>query len=200
MELILLEKVNNLGLMGDLVRVKPGYARNYLLPQKKALKNTEENRKYFEDKRVEIEARNLELRNEAQEVSEKIDGQSFIVIRSASETGSLYGSVTKRDIATAATESGLSIDRKQIELNRPFKEIGIYQVKVNLHPEVETSIYINIARTVEEAEAQTDAGEEETGEALVETLQATEEAETDVPEEFEVEQVETSEEEVEEKE
>ncbi|MCY3675185.1 MAG: 50S ribosomal protein L9 [Paracoccaceae bacterium] len=200
MELILLEKVNNLGLMGDLVRVKPGYARNYLLPQKKALKNTEENRKYFEDKRVEIEARNLELRNEAQEVSEKIDGQSFIVIRSASETGSLYGSVTKRDIATAATESGLSIDRKQIELNRPFKEIGIYQVKVNLHPEVETSIYINIARTVEEAEAQTDAGEEETGEALVETLQATEEAETDVPEEVEVEQVETSEEEVEEKE
>ena len=198
MELILLEKVNNLGLMGDLVRVKPGYARNYLLPQKKALKNTEENRKYFEDKRVEIEARNLELRNEAQEVSEKIDGQSFIVIRSASETGSLYGSVTKRDIATAATESGLSIDRKQIELNRPFKEIGIYQVKVNLHPEVETSIYINIARTVEEAEAQTDAGEEETGEALVETLQATEEAE--VPEEVQVEQVETSEEQVEVKE
>lgn len=198
MELILLEKVNNLGLMGDLVRVKPGYARNYLLPQKKALKNTEENRKYFEDKRVEIEARNLELRNEAEAVSEKIDGQSFIVIRSASETGSLYGSVSKRDIATAATESGLSIDRKQIELNRPFKEIGIYEVKVNLHPEVETTIYINIARTVEEAEAQSDAGEEETGEALVETLQATEEAE--VPEEVEVEPVETSEEQVEAKE
>ena len=194
MELILLEKVNNLGLMGDLVRVKPGYARNYLLPQKKALKNTEENRKYFEDKRVEIEARNLELRNEAEAVSEKIDGQSFIVIRSASETGSLYGSVSKRDIATAATESGLSIDRKQIELNRPFKEIGNYEVKVNLHPEVETTIYINIARTVEEAEAQSDAGEEETGEALVETLQATEEAE--VPEEVEVEPVETSEEQV----
>ncbi|MDE2759557.1 MAG: 50S ribosomal protein L9 [Paracoccaceae bacterium] len=194
MELILLEKVNNLGLMGDLVRVKPGYARNYLLPQKKALKNTEENRKYFEDKRVEIEARNLELRNEAEAVSEKIDGQSFIVIRSASETGSLYGSVSKRDIATAATESGLSIDRKQIELNRPFKEIGNYEVKVNLHPEVETTIYINIARTVEEAEAQSDAGEEETGEALVETLQATEEAE--VPVEVEVEPVETSEEQV----
>ncbi|MYG42209.1 MAG: 50S ribosomal protein L9, partial [Rhodobacteraceae bacterium] len=195
MELILLEKVNNLGLMGDLVRVKPGYARNYLLPQKKALKNTEENRKYFEDKRVEIEARNLELRNEAQAVSEKIDGQSFIVIRSASETGSLYGSVSKRDIATAATESGLSIDRKQIELNRPFKEIGIYQVKVNLHPEVETSIYINIARTVEEAEAQVDAGDEETGETLVETLEATEEVEK--AEVVEVEQVETSEEQVE---
>lgn len=198
MELILLEKVNNLGLMGDLVRVKPGYARNYLLPQKKALKNTEENRKYFEDKRVEIEARNLELRNEAQAVSEKIDGQSFIVIRSASETGSLYGSVSKRDIATAATESGLSIDRKQIELNRPFKEIGIYQVKVNLHPEVETSIYINIARTVEEAEAQVDAGDEETGETLVETLEATEEVEK--AEVVEVEQVETSEEQVEAKE
>ena len=198
MELILLEKVNNLGLMGDLVRVKPGYARNYLLPQKKALKNTEENRKYFEDKRVEIEARNLELRNEAQAVSEKIDGQSFIVIRSASETGSLYGSVSKRDIATAATESGLSIDRKQIELNRPFKEIGIYQVKVNLHPEVETSIYINIARTVEEAEAQVDAGDEETGETLVETLEATEEVEK--AEVVEAEQVETSEEQVEAKE
>ncbi|MCY3727294.1 MAG: 50S ribosomal protein L9 [Rhodobacteraceae bacterium] len=198
MELILLEKVNNLGLMGDLVRVKPGYARNYLLPQKKALKNTEENRKYFEDKRVEIEARNLELRNEAEAVSEKIDGQSFIVIRSASETGSLYGSVSKRDIATAATESGLSIDRKQIELNRPFKEIGNYEVKVNLHPEVETTIYINIARTVEEAEAQSDAGEEETGETLVETLEATEEVEK--AEVVEVEQVETSEEQVEAKE
>lgn len=199
MELILLEKVNNLGLMGDLVRVKPGYARNYLLPQKKALKNTEENRKYFEDKRVEIEARNLELRNEAEAVSEKIDGQSFIVIRSASETGSLYGSVSKRDIATAATESGLSIDRKQIELNRPFKEIGIYEVKVNLHPEVETIIYINIARTVEEAEAQSDAGEEETGETTVEALGATEEDEV-VVEEAEVEQAETSEEQVEAKE
>ncbi len=199
MELILLEKVNNLGLMGDLVRVKPGYARNYLLPQKKALKNTEENRRYFEDKRVEIEARNLELRNEAEAVSEKIDGQSFIVIRSASETGSLYGSVSKRDIATAATESGLSIDRKQIELNRPFKEIGIYEVKVNLHPEVETIIYINIARTVEEAEAQSDAGEEETGETTVEALGATEEDEV-VVEEAEVEQAETSEEQVEAKE
>ena len=199
MELILLEKVNNLGLMGDLVRVKPGYARNYLLPQKKALKNTEENRKYFEDKRVEIEARNLELRNEAEAVSEKIDGQSFIVIRSASETGSLYGSVSKRDIATAATESGLSIDRKQIELNRPFKEIGIYEVKVNLHPEVETIIYINIARTIEEAEAQSDAGEEETGETTVEALGANEEDEV-VVEEAEVEQAETSEEQVEAKE
>ncbi len=199
MELILLEKVNNLGLMGDLVRVKPGYARNYLLPQKKALKNTEENRKYFEDKRVEIEARNLELRNEAEAVSEKIDGQSFIVIRSASETGSLYGSVSKRDIATAATESGLSIDRKQIELNRPFKEIGIYEVKVNLHPEVETTIYVNIARTVEEAEAQSDAGEEETGETTVEAHGETEEDEV-VVEEAEVEQAETSEEQVEAKE
>ncbi|MCY4185519.1 MAG: 50S ribosomal protein L9 [Rhodobacteraceae bacterium] len=188
MELILLEKVNNLGLMGDLVRVKPGYARNYLLPQKKALKNTEENRKYFEEKRVEIEARNLELKNEAEAVSEKINGETFIIIRSASETGSLYGSVSKRDIATVAAESGLSIDRKQVELDRPFKEIGIYQVKVNLHPEVETSIYINIARTVDEAEAQLDSGEEEIGRTKVETLEATEEVEK--AEVSEVEQVE----------
>ncbi|MCY4250173.1 MAG: 50S ribosomal protein L9 [Rhodobacteraceae bacterium] len=188
MELILLEKVNNLGLMGDLVRVKPGYARNYLLPQKKALKNTEENRKYFEEKRVEIEARNLELKNEAEAVSEKINGETFIIIRSASETGSLYGSVSKRDIATVAAESGLSIDRKQVELDRPFKEIGIYQVKVNLHPEVETSIYINIARTVDEAEAQLDSGEEEIGTTKVETLEATEEVEK--AEVSEVEQVE----------
>lgn len=177
MELILLEKVNNLGLMGDLVKVKPGYARNYLLPLKKAIKNTEENQKYFEDKRVEIEARNLELRTEAQAVSEKIDGNEFIVIRSASETGSLYGSVTKRDIATAATESGLSIDRKQIELNRPFKEVGIYQVKVNLHPEVETSIFINIARTLEEAEAQANAEEEPTKEEMIVKLEEPEEKE-----------------------
>jgi len=188
MELILLEKVNNLGLMGDLVRVKPGYARNYLLPQKKALKNTEENRKYFEEKRVEIEARNLELKNEAEAVSEKINGETFIIIRSASETGSLYGSVSKRDIATVAAESGLSIDRKQVELDRPFKEIGIYQVKVNLHPEVETSIYINIARTVDEAEAQLDSGEEEIGTTKFETLEATEEVEK--AEVSEVEQVE----------
>ncbi len=162
MELILLEKVNNLGLMGDLVKVKPGYARNFLLPQKKAIKNTDENRKYFEDKKLEIEARNLDLRNEAELVSEKINGQEFTVIRSASETGSLYGSVSKRDIARAATESGLSVDRRQIELNRPFKEIGIYQVKVNLHPEVETSIFINIARTLEEAGAQSNVSEEPT--------------------------------------
>ncbi len=173
MELILLEKVNNLGLMGDLVNVKPGFARNYLLPQKKAIKNTTENRKYFEDKKVEIEARNLELRNEAQAVSEKIDGQEFTVIRSASETGSLYGSVSKRDIATAATESGLTIDRKQIELNRPFKEIGIYQVKVNLHPEVETSIFINIARTLEEAEAQASTDEESVKNESVEQTENT---------------------------
>lgn len=164
MELILLEKVNNLGLMGDLVKVKPGYARNFLLPQKKAIKNTDENRKYFEDKKLEIEARNLDLRNEAEVVSEKINGQEFTVIRSASETGSLYGSVSKRDIARAATESGLSVDRRQIELNRPFKEIGIYQVKVNLHPEVETSIFINIARTLEEAGAQSNVSEEPTDE------------------------------------
>ena len=160
MELILLEKVNNLGLMGDRVKVKPGFARNYLLPQKKALKFTPDNQSYFDDKRVEIEARNLELRNEAEAVSEKIDGQQFMVIRSASETGSLYGSVSKRDIATAATEGGLTIDRKQIELNRPFKEIGIYQVSVNLHPEVETSIFVNIARTLEEAQAQAKTEEE----------------------------------------
>ncbi len=178
MELILLEKVNNLGLMGDQVKVKPGFARNYLLPQKKALKNTEENRKYFEDTKVEIEARNLELRNEAQAVSEKIDGQEFIVIRSASETGSLYGSVSKRDIATAATEGGLSIDRRQIELNRPFKEIGIYQVKVNLHPEVETSIFINIARTLEEAEVQANAGEESS--PSEEVVEQPEDSETEI--------------------
>ncbi len=168
MEVILLEKIANLGLMGDQVRVKPGFARNFLFPQKKALKNTKENRQYFEKYQIEIEARNLELKKEAEEVLAKVDAQEFVIVRQASETGSLYGSVTKRDIADTSAESGLSIDRKQIELDRPIKEIGLHSVKVLLHPEVIATVIVNVARSATEAEEQSPSTNPEASEDAIE--------------------------------
>ncbi|MDE0112443.1 MAG: 50S ribosomal protein L9 [Albidovulum sp.] len=169
MEVILLERIAKLGQMGDTVRVKQGYARNFLLPQGKALRSTDANRKKFEEQRVQIEARNLEQKREAEAVAEKLVGQSFVVIRSASNTGSLYGSVTTRDIAEAAESTGAAISRRQIALDRPIKEIGMHPVTVVLHPEVEVTVSINVARSKEEAELQskgleidsTDADEDE---------------------------------------
>ena len=154
MEVILLERIAKLGQMGDTVRVKQGYARNFLLPKGKALRLTDANRKKFEEQRVQIEARNLEQKREAEAVAEKLVGQSFVVIRSASNTGSLYGSVTTRDIANSAESTGAAIGRHQIALDRPIKEIGIHPVTVVLHPEVEASISINVARSDEEADLQ----------------------------------------------
>ncbi len=154
MELILLERIPKLGQMGDTVRVKQGYARNFLLPQGKALRSTETNRKKFEEQRVQIEARNLELKKEAEAVAEKLAGKSFVVIRSASSTGSLYGSVNSRDISDAAEAAGTAINRRQISLDRPIKEIGIHPVSVVLHPDVEAIVSINVARSEEEAELQ----------------------------------------------
>ena len=154
MEVILLERIAKLGQMGDTVRVKQGYARNFLLPQGKALRSTDANRKKFEEQRVQIEARNLEQKKEAEAVAEKLVGQSFDVIRTASSTGSLYGSVTSRDIADAAESTGAAINRRQIALDRPIKEIGIHPVSVVLHPEVEVTVSINVARSKEEAELQ----------------------------------------------
>ncbi|MEM9475883.1 MAG: 50S ribosomal protein L9 [Pseudomonadota bacterium] len=154
MQVILLERVAKLGQMGEVVTVKDGYARNFLLPQKKALWASEANLKAFEDQKAQLEARNLETRAEAEKLGETLDGQTFVVIRSASDAGALYGSVTTRDAAEAATESGFSVDRKQISLERPIKELGLHTLQVSLHPEVDVSIVLNVARSTEEAELQ----------------------------------------------
>ena len=154
MEVILLERVENLGQMGDVVDVKPGYARNYLLLQGKALTASDENIKQFEAQKAQLEARNLETRKEAEDLGNRLDGQQFIVIRQASDGGSLYGSVTTRDAAEAATEAGYSVDRKQIVIESPIKELGLHSVSVTLHPEVAVSIALNVARSPEEAELQ----------------------------------------------
>jgi large subunit ribosomal protein L9 len=151
MEVILLERVAKLGQMGDVVRVKDGFARNFLLPKGKALRATEENRSRFETMKVDLEAQNLEKRGEAQKVGEKLDGQGFTVIRQAAEGGQLYGSVTPRDIAALVIEKGFSVNRGQIVLNAPIKNIGLHKVPVTLHPEVEVAITITVARSADEA-------------------------------------------------
>ncbi len=154
MDVILLERVAKLGQMGDVVAVKEGYARNYLLPQKKALRASEANIAAFESQKAQLEARNLETKKEAEAMADRLTGQQFIVIRSASDAGSLYGSVSPRDAAEVATEAGFSLDRKQIALLAPIKELGLHDVIVNLHPEVEATIQLNVARSEEEAELQ----------------------------------------------
>jgi large subunit ribosomal protein L9 len=154
MEVILLERVAKLGQMGDVVRVKNGYARNFLLPQGKALRSNAESRKRFEREKTQLEARNLEARTEAQAVAEKLTGQSFVVIRQAGETGQLYGSVSTRDIAETASSGGFSIERRQVRLDRAIKSIGLHQVLITLHPEVEVPITMNVARSADEAERQ----------------------------------------------
>lgn len=154
MDVILLERVENLGQMGDVVKVRDGYARNFLLPRKKALRANDQNRQLFERQRADLEARNLERRNEAQAVAEKLQGRSFVVIRQASELGLLYGSVTTRDIAETASETGVAVERAQVRLDKPLKTLGIFPVRISLHPEVFVSVDINVARSPEEAERQ----------------------------------------------
>lgn len=154
MQVILLERVAKLGQMGDVVDVKPGYARNFLLPQGKALTASEGNVASFEAQKAQLEARNLETKAEAEALGEKLAGQQFVVIRSASDAGSLYGSVTPRDAAEVATEAGFSVDRKQVALIAPIKELGLHNVAVKLHPEVTVEITLNVARSEEEAELQ----------------------------------------------
>jgi len=154
MDVILLERVAKLGQMGDVVSVKQGYARNFLLPQGKALRATESNITHFESQKAQLEAQNLEAKGEAEAVAAKLEGQQFIVIRSASDSGALYGSVNPRDIADASTEGGFTVDKKQVILTRPIKELGVHDVSVSLHPEVESTIQINVARSAEEAELQ----------------------------------------------
>ncbi|HTQ71446.1 MAG TPA: 50S ribosomal protein L9 [Acidocella sp.] len=153
-ELILLQRVEKLGQMGELVKVKPGYARNYLLPQAKAVRATKANKERFERERVQLEAQNLKRREEAERVAERVAGLTVTLIRQASEAGALYGSVSSRDIAEAATAGGLSIERTQVLLVHPIKSLGISAVRVELHPEVHIEIKVNAARSVEEAEKQ----------------------------------------------
>ena len=154
MQVILLERVAKLGQMGDVVDVRAGYARNFLLPQGKALTASAANIAQFEARKAQLEANNLETRKEAEALAERLDGQQFIVIRSASDAGALYGSVTTRDAADAATEAGFTVDRKQVVLAAPIKELGLHSVTVVLHPEVSVTIELNVARSPEEAELQ----------------------------------------------
>jgi large subunit ribosomal protein L9 len=154
MQVILLERIARLGQMGDEVRVRDGFARNFLLPQGKALRANAESRKRFESQRAELEARNLSLRSDAEQAAEKLNGQVFVVIRQAGETGQLYGSVSTRDIAEIAGQDGFHIGRAQIELNTPIKTIGMHEVSVALHPEVDVTITVNVARSTAEAERQ----------------------------------------------
>jgi large subunit ribosomal protein L9 len=169
MEVILLERIAKLGQMGETVRVKDGYARNFLLPGGKAMRATEANKSRFESQRVQLETRNLESRNEAAGVAEKLTGQIFVIIRQAGETGHLYGSVSPRDIAAVVTAGGFNANRNQIVLQAPIKSLGLHSVPVHLHPEIEAPITINVARSAAEAERQ----------AIGEAINAVEEATMD---------------------
>ncbi|WP_136635741.1 50S ribosomal protein L9 [Pseudooceanicola onchidii] len=154
MEVILLERVAKLGQMGDVVTVKPGYARNYLLLQGKALTASKENIAKFDEQKAQLEANNLETKKEAESLGSRLDGETFVVIRSASDGGNLYGSVTPRDVAAVATEAGYTVERKQVIIPMPIKELGMHTVNITLHPEVDIEITLNVARSPEEAELQ----------------------------------------------
>ena len=158
MEIVLLERVEKLGQMGQVVNVRPGYARNYLLPQKKALRATKANLAFFETQKAELQARNLERRKEAEQVSEKMKGLVVIITRQAAESGMLYGSVNGRDISDAVTAEGFVIERNQIAINDPIKSLGLFDVRVILHPEVSVNVKVNVARSLEEAQMQAQRG------------------------------------------
>ena len=161
MEVILLEHVEKLGKMGDKVNVKNGYARNYLLPQNKALRATESNVAYFEKQKAELEAHNQALFDEASKKADELKGFNAVLIRQAAETGQLYGSVTIRDIANAINEAGYSLERRLVSLDKPIKYLGVYQVKLNLHPEVSQTVLVNVARSADEAKKQEKAYSQE---------------------------------------
>jgi large subunit ribosomal protein L9 len=153
-ELILLERVEKLGQMGQLVKVKPGFARNYLLPQKKAMRATKENLAHFDTRRAQLEANNLQRRTEATEIGGKLEGLIVVIIRQAGESGQLYGSVSARDVADAVTEAGFTVEKRQVVLDRPIKNLGLHPVRVVLHPEVSVTVTANVAQSAEEAEMQ----------------------------------------------
>ncbi len=177
MQVVLLERVEKLGQIGDVVKVKDGFARNYLLPKKKALRATKSNLAFFETQRAQLEARNLEQRKEAEKISGKLDGKNFVLLRQASDRGHLYGSVSPRDIAEAITKGGFSVDRGQVPLDKAIKMIGLHELSVVLHPEVRVKVTINVARSEDEAERQAkgedvlaEAADEEEAAAPVEAL------------------------------
>lgn len=157
MDVILLERIENLGFMGDVVKVRPGYARNYLLPQHKALRKTDANMAYFEAQKAELEARNLKRRQEAEQVAERMADVSLVLVRQAAEGGQLYGSVTARDIADSLKDEGYSVGRSQVQLNTPIKVLGVTEVKLSLHSEVSVTIPVTVARSLEEAERAAEA-------------------------------------------
>jgi large subunit ribosomal protein L9 len=158
MDIILLERVEKLGQMGDVVRVKDGFARNFLLPRKKALRATEANRKRFENDRADLELHNLQLKSEAEQIAKRMAGVSVIVVRQAGDTGQLYGSVSNRDVSEALIEAGYKVDRRQVVLDTPIKTLGVHAVRVNLHPEVAIMVGVNVARSAAEAQAQASSG------------------------------------------
>ena len=159
MEVILLERIEKLGQMGDVVNVKAGFARNYLLPQNKALRKTKQNLTHFESQRAQLEAENLTKKTEAEKIADKLKGMKITILRAAGETGQLYGSVTSRDIAETVTESGVSINRNQVILNRALKVLGLEPIRISLHPEVSVEVIANIARNKDEAEQQLSSGQ-----------------------------------------
>jgi large subunit ribosomal protein L9 len=180
MEVILLERVEKLGQMGDVVNVRPGFARNFLLPQSKALRATKGNLEQFQTRKTQLEADNLQRKQEAQEVSSKLDGMTVVLVRQASEMGNLFGSVTARDVAEAVTEAGVTIDRRQVIIDKPIKTLGLFGLRVVLHPEVAVSVKVNVARSLEEAETQAKTGEafmsNEPVDEIEELIQAAEDA------------------------
>ncbi|MDD9900399.1 MAG: 50S ribosomal protein L9 [Alphaproteobacteria bacterium] len=195
MQVILLERVQKLGQMGDVVTVRPGYARNFLLPQGKALRATKANVTYFEAQKKVLEADNLKKKGEAEKIAKKMDGTKVAIIRSASEAGHLYGSVSARDIADAITAKGFTVTRQQVRLDRAYKELGLYPVEITLHPEVGTEVTINIARSEEEAKIQEKKGgalivtDDEAEEKAAAPKQETEQPETPTEEATDAEAV-----------
>lgn len=176
MEVILLERIEKLGQMGDVVKVKPGYARNYLLPQRKAMRATKDNLTVFDAQRAQLEAQNLERKQEAESVAEKLDNLQVVMIRQAGDTGQLYGSVTARDLADAVTEAGFTIERSQVVMDKATKMLGLHPIKIRLHPEVSVTVVANVARSEAEAESQAKAGRVVTVEEQLEAEEAALEA------------------------
>lgn len=175
MNVILLERIENLGQMGDEVKVRPGFARNYLLPQRKALRASKENRQHFDRQRAQLETLNLKRRQEAEAVAERMQGASVDLIRQAGQNGQLYGSVSARDIADALTEAGYTAERRQVQIDRPIKSLGLFEVRIVLHPEVSVAVTVNVARSPDEAKLQARRGGMVTGGILEEEEEAEQE-------------------------
>jgi large subunit ribosomal protein L9 len=187
MDVILLERIERLGQMGDVVKVKPGFARNFLLPRKKALRATDENLAVFSAKRAELEASNLKRKGEAEAVAAKTEGTKVVLLRQAGETGQLFGSVSSRDISDALAAAGIKVDRTQVQLDRPIKTLGLHEIRVRLHPEVTISVTANVARSAEEAELQASGKSRAPAEAKAEPVAAPETFFEEIPEEMKAE-------------